>query len=55
MEVQGDATADFFQYDDYVWRNAFCRGCATHLGWRFEGTDVLFGLVKPKLTMIKPM
>ncbi len=51
----GDATVNFSWFDGYVWRVAFSGGCATHLGWRFEGTDVFFGLVKPKLTMIKPM
>ena len=51
-EAPGDATADFTWFDGYVWRIAFCGGCTTHLGWRFEGTGVFFGLVKSKLTML---
>ena len=54
-EASGDATADFSWFDGYVWRIAFCSDCAAHLGWRFEGTDVFLGLVKPKLMMINPI
>lgn len=48
----GEATAEFSWFDGHAWRIAFCGGCATHLGWQFEGGGVFFGLVKPKLTMI---
>jgi hypothetical protein len=53
-EASGDATTEFVLDDGHAWRIAFCGGCTTHIGWCFEGTGVFFGLVKPKLTMIKP-
>ena len=51
----GAATAEFSWFDGHEWRIAHCTGCGTHLGWRFEGVGVFFGLIKPKLTMIRPL
>ncbi|MBG04002.1 MAG: hypothetical protein CMM59_07985 [Rhodospirillaceae bacterium] len=50
----GEATTEFSWFDGHAWLIAYCEGCGIHLGWRFEGERVFFGLVKPKLTMIKP-
>jgi hypothetical protein len=27
-----------------------CRGCSIHVGWRYDGADVFFGLIKPRLS-----
>ncbi|MEL0019277.1 MAG: cereblon family protein [Rickettsiales bacterium] len=51
-DAPGELTADFSWFDGHAWRIAICGGCGTHLGWRFEGSSVFFGLAKPKLTMI---
>ncbi|MEC7397534.1 MAG: hypothetical protein VX639_10340 [Pseudomonadota bacterium] len=45
---------EFSWIDGHAWLIAFCEGCGIHLGWRFKGERVFFGLVKPKLWMIKP-
>lgn len=48
----GHATQEFTWFRGYAWRYAVCRGCGTHLGWRYEGAAdpaVFFGLIKPAL------
>lgn len=51
--VQGDSSSDFTWFPGYRWTVAMCRGCAVHIGWRFEGADVFFGLIKPRLKTAK--
>ncbi len=48
-EATGGASGEFTWFRGYNWRIAVCGGCGQHLGWRFEGPDVFFGLIKPKL------
>jgi hypothetical protein len=50
----GDASGDFTWFKGYVWRIGACRGCDSHIGWRFEGETVFFGLIKSNLTDRKP-
>jgi hypothetical protein len=50
----GDASSDFTWFPGYRWTVATCRGCAIHMGWRFEGASVFFALIKPRLTTTKP-
>lgn len=50
----GAPSREFSWFAGYAWRIALCGGCGTHLGWLFADTDAFFGLIKPKLTMVKP-
>ena len=49
----GDFTEEFTWFRIYAWVLSLCRGCRTHLGWRYEGArvpKVFFGLIKFRLT-----
>lgn len=51
--ARGTPSAEFTWFKGYRWRVAFCPGCASHLGWRFEGAgdpQVFFGLIANRLT-----
>lgn len=48
----GEPTDEFTWFKGYDWNFALCRGCATHLGWRYAGEAsprVFFGLIKNRL------
>lgn len=47
--VAGEPTGEATWFSGYQWSYAFCAGCGTHLGWRFEGPDGFFGLVLERL------
>ncbi len=48
--VAGLPTDEFTWFPGYLWRHALCRGCGTHLGWRFDSDDDgFFGLVLNRL------
>ena len=49
----GDPSSDFTWFAGYLWTVASCRGCGVHIGWRFEGNDIFFGLIKARLTAHK--
>jgi hypothetical protein len=51
--TQGQSSSDFTWFPSYRWCVAASRGCAVHIGWRFEGTGVFFALIKPRLTAHK--
>jgi hypothetical protein len=51
--LHGDPSSDFTWFPGYRWTVASCRGCAIHIGWRFEGMDIFFGLIKSRLTSQK--
>lgn len=46
----GRPSAEFTWFAGYAWRVALCSGCLTHLGWRYEGESVFFGLIMDGLT-----
>ena len=49
-ETVGEPTAEFSWFAGYTWVYSVCRVCATHLGWRFEGTAPSFhGLILARL------
>lgn len=48
----GPAVSEFSWFSGYAWRIALCGGCAAHLGWRFEGGSVFFGLIESALEEI---
>ena len=46
----GDSTEEHTWFPGYAWRVVVCRGCARHLGWRFQSPgDRFFGLILSKL------
>ncbi len=48
--VQGERSADFSWFVDYVWQIAVCRRCGIHMGWHFHSKDNHFyGLVLERL------
>ena len=51
---QGAASGDFTWFPGYRWTISVCLGCAVHIGWRFEGSDVFFGLIKSRLADRRP-
>lgn len=48
--TQGQPSSDFTWFPGYRWSVAACRGCDVHIGWRFDGADVFFALIKTRLT-----
>jgi hypothetical protein len=51
--LQGEPSSDFTWFPSYRWIVASCHGCAIHVGWRFDGADVFFGLIKSRLKTAK--
>lgn len=51
--VFGKPSYEFTWFKGYSWQITFCLNCETHLGWRFSGSDIFFGLIKSKLTARK--
>ena len=49
VATRGDPSGEFTWFKGYAWRIANCTECGLHLGWRFEGEDVFFGLVRTSL------
>ena len=47
--VAGSPSSEFTWFAGYLWRYALCRGCATHLGWYFQGEVPFFGLIVNRL------
>jgi hypothetical protein len=49
--LAGEYTRDHTWFRGYGWCYALCAGCASHLGWHYEGTgrDPFFGLILDKL------
>jgi hypothetical protein len=49
--VVGDPTGDRTWFRGYQWCYALCSGCASHLGWHYEGKrgKTFFGLVLDRL------
>ncbi len=45
----GAPTRHFTWFAAYAWRYAHCGGCGAHLGWRFEGPEPFWGLIRPRL------
>lgn len=53
-EVVGPPTAEFSWFPGFDWSIAYCAGCATHLGWRFEGLGrEFYALVKDRLACVE--
>ncbi len=51
----GESTAEHTWFAGFGWLGAICRGCGSHLGWRFEGAGGCFyGLILDRLEAEKP-
>jgi hypothetical protein len=50
-EAVGEASDQFTWFRGFAWRIAVCRSCGGHLGWRYEGDGVFFGLIADSLQM----
>ena len=45
----GEPTFDHSWFKDHAWSICLCKGCGTHLGWRYSGEFSFFGLIRRKL------
>lgn len=46
----GRESGEFTWFEGYTWQVAVCRGCMTHLGWKYQSErDSFFGLILPRL------
>ena len=58
-DVVGPPTAEFSWFPGFTWQLAYCGGCASHLGWRFESRRLesrkgeFFGLVADRIACRK--
>ncbi|MDY0390854.1 cereblon family protein [Desulfobulbus oligotrophicus] len=46
---QGNASDTFTWFSGYHWQIVLCINCHTHLGWRFIGDSIFFGLIASRL------
>lgn len=47
--IIGEPTEAFTWFTGCKWQYAHCRGCRGHLGWRFSGAQLFFGLLLERL------
>ncbi|NLX18221.1 MAG: hypothetical protein GXY53_02935 [Desulfobulbus sp.] len=47
--LQGGTSDVFSWFSGYHWQVALCAHCRTHLGWRFTGDTVFFGLIAARI------
>lgn len=45
----GGLSIAYSWFPDYGWQVAVCRHCEEHLGWRFRGDGLFFGLILERL------
>lgn len=45
----GAPSAEFTWFAGYRWRIALCAHCHAHLGWRFTGEGLFYGLIASQL------
>lgn len=46
----GGESDEWAWFSGWNWQTAICRGCLTHIGWRFlQGEDEFWGLIAAKL------
>ncbi|RMH68910.1 MAG: hypothetical protein D6675_14475 [Gemmatimonadetes bacterium] len=47
--VEGTPTLEYTWFAGHTWTICLCRGCALHLGWRYDGQYQFFGLIRRRL------
>lgn len=53
-EPVGPPTEEFTWFPGFAWSIAYCAGCATHLGWSFEGPGrAFYGLIKERIAVVE--
>lgn len=45
----GEPTMEFTWFTGYSWVYAICSRCSNHLGWKYQGKNSFFGLIKSRL------
>ena len=45
----GTATSEYSWFSGHKWQLALCSNCSEHLGWRFKGANMFFGLIAGRL------
>ncbi len=50
----GPATAEHSWFQGYSWQLALCAACGEHLGWRYQGENIFFGLILDRLELELP-
>jgi hypothetical protein len=45
----GEPTMEFTWFDGHSWSFAVCRRCSNHLGWKYNGEFLFYGLIKERL------
>lgn len=45
----GEPTKHWTWFPGHAWQVAVCRACRTHLGWRFSGPDVFWGVIDDRI------
>jgi hypothetical protein len=49
VKTFGDAYAEHSWFTGFRWRIVLCAACQQHLGWRFEGSGIFYGLLLARL------
>lgn len=47
--MQGLPSTAYSWFPGYLWQVAVCHSCEQHLGWRFRGAGLFFGLILDRL------
>jgi hypothetical protein len=45
----GESSSFFSWFSGHSWRISVCGSCGVHVGWRFEGASVFFGLIEERI------
>lgn len=53
VAVRGTPSTEFTWFKGYAWQVGQCAGCDIHIGWRFSGADIFFGLIKDRLKEVE--
>ena len=48
-KVIGESTMEFTWFPEHSWTYSMCSRCNLHLGWKYFGSNVFFGLIKTRL------
>ncbi|NQV55620.1 MAG: hypothetical protein HQ503_07155 [Rhodospirillales bacterium] len=49
ITIAGQPSDEFTWFPGYDWTISCCANCSRHMGWKFTGEDVFFGLIASNL------